>query len=42
MKDSLTPHMVGIGTLVIALTVVVAMTLTLGLLLRLLRDTDGL
>jgi hypothetical protein len=34
--------MVGIGTLVIALTVVVAMTLTLGLLLRLLRDTDGL
>lgn len=34
--------MVGIGTFIIALTVVVAMTLTLVLLIRLLRDTDGL
>jgi hypothetical protein len=34
--------MVGIGTFIIALIVVVAMTLTLILLIRLLRDTDGL
>jgi hypothetical protein len=34
--------MVGIGTLIVAVTVIVAMTLTLGLLLRLLRDADGL
>ncbi len=34
--------MVGKGTLIIAITVVVAVTVTLGLLLRLLRDTGEL
>jgi hypothetical protein len=34
--------MVGIGTLIIGITVAVAMTLTLSLLCRLLRDADGL
>lgn len=33
--------MIGIGTLIIALTIIVSMTLTLGILLRLLRDADG-
>lgn len=42
VNESPTPHMVGKGTLIIAITAVVAVTLTLGLLLRLLRDTDGL
>jgi hypothetical protein len=35
-------RMVGIGTLIIGLTVTVAMTLTLRLLFRLLRNADGL
>jgi len=34
--------MIGIGTLIIAITFVVAMVVTLGLLLRLLKDADGL
>lgn len=34
-------RMIGIGTLIIALTIIVSMTLTLGILLRLLRDADG-
>lgn len=34
--------MIGIGTLIIAITFVVAMAVTLGLLLRLLKDVDGL
>lgn len=33
--------MIGTGTLVIGITFVVAMVLTLGMLLRLLRDADG-
>ncbi len=34
--------MIGTGTLIIAITFVVAMVLTLGMLLRLLEDADGL
>jgi len=34
--------MIGTGTLLIAVTLIVAMVLTLGLLLRLLKDADGL
>jgi hypothetical protein len=34
--------MVGTGTLIIAITFVVAMVVTLGILLRLLKNADGL
>ena len=34
--------MVGLGTLIILLTIFAVMTLTLGLLLRLLKDADGI
>ena len=33
--------MVGIGTLIVAIAFVLAMVVTLGLLLRLLKDADG-
>ncbi|AAV48321.1 hypothetical protein HISP_16035 [Haloarcula hispanica N601] len=42
MTDHSNSHMIGLGTLLIILTVFVVMTLTLGLLLRLLKDADGL
>ena len=42
MTDHPNPHVIGLGTLLIVLTVFVVMTLTLGLLLRLLKGADGL
>jgi|GEM_PF-2606904 len=42
MTDYSNSHMIELGTLIIILTVFVVMTLTLGLLLRLLKDGDGL